>query len=671
MPCYRTKFAKYGLVSSSSSKSIRSLLSDSSSTSGISDDLSSDSGSKSVKQTPQNAQNGILSETSDYQRSTPSPRDEGLYLEEVASMAFQVHDEFVDSHLQKPDLGFEDYSPLFSSWPESPNDRKTIYLHNQKLKVLPDFVYDPKIMFHRPEVLLSPIKKEEPCEEKNSICGDGDVGGLLTVKMEDSLHESHQHRHHHHRRKRKKRKRGDFPSAYCKSFMQNLIKPARFHFFSDSKTQESISSSSSSSTNKFSSLPGESHNPFLPICKKSSFLFGNDEEFDEAPPILQLEDYEIEEEIGVILHPENVKLRVTDEIAPSSSDEEKLFQKSIVELQEEGMDSNSSTLSLHSTHLFTPSPKKEEDLEEEEELEGDIEEEESSTSPIPIIPSKIRFPSQNLHKGTIDCKWEGCKHFFISHGKLSDHLRLYHVESQFSESTFICLWDGCKVYGKKSCSQSWLEKHVPTHGGKYSFSCIVSGCKMRFSTEKFLQRHVNNHFNDRDNTSSSDQSSTMAKKILAENPSESSKNLKRAGVKLKYRRTVFSARIFDVFDIGVMSSIKASVLALEKSKRAYSVEEDWEDEGGEDVIKFTIASVKGFRKRMNSEGISMREALVMWAPENILEDEWIEATGLKDLEKVVRLRELPVESRDVLGKALFGSTESKSRRKRAKTLVVS
>ncbi|CAB4067032.1 AEBP2 [Lepeophtheirus salmonis] len=602
MPCYRTKFAKYGLVSSSSSKSIRSLLSDSSSTSGISDDLSSDSGSKSVKQTPQNAQNGILSETSDYQRSTPSPRDEGLYLEEVASMAFQVHDEFVDSHLQKPDLGFEDYSPLFSSWPESPNDRKTIYLHNQKLKVLPDFVYDPKIMFHRPEVLLSPIKKEEPCEEKNSICGDGDVGGLLTVKMEDSLHEIP----------------STPPSPPSKETQEAET---------DSKTQESISSSSSSSTNKFSSLPGESHNPFLPICKKSSFLFGNDEEFDEAPPILQLEDYEIEEE---------------------NWNEEKLFQKSIVELQEEGMDSNSSTLSLHSTHLFTPSPKKEEDLEEEEELEGDIEE-----------------------KRTIDCKWEGCKHFFISHGKLSDHLRLYHVESQFSESTFICLWDGCKVYGKKSCSQSWLEKHVPTHGGKYSFSCIVSGCKMRFSTEKFLQRHVNNHFNDRDNTSSSDQSSTMAKKILAENPSESSKNLKRAGVKLKYRRTVFSARIFDVFDIGVMSSIKASVLALEKSKRAYSVEEDWEDEGGEDVIKFTIASVKGFRKRMNSEGISMREALVMWAPENILEDEWIEATGLKDLEKVVRLRELPVESRDVLGKALFGSTESKSRRKRAKTLVVS
>ncbi|QQP49669.1 Putative LOC100569581, partial [Caligus rogercresseyi] len=28
--------------------------------------------------------------------------------------------------------------------------------------------------------------------------------------------------------------------------------------------------------------------------------------------------------------------------------------------------------------------------------------------------------------------------------------------------------------------------------------------------------------------------------------------------------------------------------------------------------------------------------------------EWIEASGLKDLEKVVRLRELPLESRDAL-----------------------
>ncbi len=49
-----------------------------------------------------------------------------------------------------------------------------------------------------------------------------------------------------------------------------------------------------------------------------------------------------------------------------------------------------------------------------------------------------------------------------------------------------CLWSGCKVYAKKSCSKSWLEKHVPTHGGKFAFACIVSGCKRRFSSQVSL-----------------------------------------------------------------------------------------------------------------------------------------------------------------------------------------
>ena len=50
--------------------------------------------------------------------------------------------------------------------------------------------------------------------------------------------------------------------------------------------------------------------------------------------------------------------------------------------------------------------------------------------------------------------------------------------------TYQCLWKGCKVYGMKSCSRSWLEKHVlPTHGGKCAFACIVSGCKQRFGSQ--------------------------------------------------------------------------------------------------------------------------------------------------------------------------------------------
>ena len=51
------------------------------------------------------------------------------------------------------------------------------------------------------------------------------------------------------------------------------------------------------------------------------------------------------------------------------------------------------------------------------------------------------------------------------------------------EAYYKCLWSDCKVYNMASCSMSWLEKHVPIHGGKFSYPCIVSGCKMRFSSQ--------------------------------------------------------------------------------------------------------------------------------------------------------------------------------------------
>ena len=48
---------------------------------------------------------------------------------------------------------------------------------------------------------------------------------------------------------------------------------------------------------------------------------------------------------------------------------------------------------------------------------------------------------------------------------------------------YCCLWVGCKVYGKKSSSLKWLESHVPRHGGKFAYPCIVEGCRMRFSSQ--------------------------------------------------------------------------------------------------------------------------------------------------------------------------------------------
>lgn len=52
----------------------------------------------------------------------------------------------------------------------------------------------------------------------------------------------------------------------------------------------------------------------------------------------------------------------------------------------------------------------------------------------------------------------------------------------FSE-TFICLWTGCKVFGKPSCSRTWLERHVLSHGGNKPYKCIVDNCGQRFSSQ--------------------------------------------------------------------------------------------------------------------------------------------------------------------------------------------
>jgi hypothetical protein len=52
-----------------------------------------------------------------------------------------------------------------------------------------------------------------------------------------------------------------------------------------------------------------------------------------------------------------------------------------------------------------------------------------------------------------------------------------------ADELYRCMWDGCKVHDKPSCSKSWLEKHVPTHGGKFNFACMISGCKQRFSSQ--------------------------------------------------------------------------------------------------------------------------------------------------------------------------------------------
>lgn len=52
--------------------------------------------------------------------------------------------------------------------------------------------------------------------------------------------------------------------------------------------------------------------------------------------------------------------------------------------------------------------------------------------------------------------------------------------------TFVCLWSDCKVFNKPSCSRSWLDRHVLSHGGNKPLQCIVQKCRQRFSSQVII-----------------------------------------------------------------------------------------------------------------------------------------------------------------------------------------
>ena len=95
----------------------------------------------------------------------------------------------------------------------------------------------------------------------------------------------------------------------------------------------------------------------------------------------------------------------------------------------------------------------------------------------------------------------------------------------------------------------------------------------------------------------------MRKKV--EQTSESSKNLRRAGVKLKFRRCVFSARNFDFFDVGVMAGLKHALADAEETAAS----------------KFGLANDRiRFRSRVLATRKTLKgetEVCVRWSPENM------------------------------------------------------
>jgi len=264
------------------------------------------------------------------------------------------------------------------------------------------------------------------------------------------------------------------------------------------------------------------------------------------------------------------------------------------------------------------------------------------------LPRKLRFPAVIGSSSAIVCKWDGCAIGFKTHGKLSDHIKTEHVVGQLEAGDSIkycCLWEGCKVYGKKSSSKGWLEKHVPQHGGKFAFPCIVEGCRLRFSSQAMLERHVNSHFTEPSTSSAH----SGPRKSIEGAPAR--KRLKRAGVKLKFRQLPFSARIFDFFDAGMMSGIRHQVASMEKtSLKMFNMRND--------SIEFHS---KAISIRKDENGI--RKVQLKWIPEDLIPDEWVPLEQV-EATKTIKICNLPEKSKQKLHhQLLFKPEKGKQSRK--------
>ncbi|XP_075212413.1 uncharacterized protein LOC142319252 [Lycorma delicatula] len=245
-------------------------------------------------------------------------------------------------------------------------------------------------------------------------------------------------------------------------------------------------------------------------------------------------------------------------------------------------------------------------------------------SPILSTPRTIRFPVRNGWKGhmchlsDIVCRWNGCEDSFSTSSALIEHLQVKHVNTQSLSETFVCLWIGCKVYEKTSCSRSWLERHVLSHGGNKPYRCIVDGCGQRFSSQIMLERHVNSHFNQSDTNGSG---GSGPRKSLDPLPN---KLFRRNGKKLRYRRQPFSARMFDFFDTGIMERLQHNLIKMTERQTTGDV-----DHAGSNTV--TVHS-KVLGRRIEPDGKT--KVLLRWFPSNILSDEWVSD---KDVQTVKRI----------------------------------
>ncbi|CAL4063677.1 unnamed protein product, partial [Meganyctiphanes norvegica] len=279
----------------------------------------------------------------------------------------------------------------------------------------------------------------------------------------------------------------------------------------------------------------------------------------------------------------------------------------------------------------------------------------SSRPPTPV--QKVRFPAPKKKETADICRWNNCNATMDPAVSLLEHIQAVHVEGQLSAENFRCLWVGCKVYDKASCSVSWLERHVLTHGGQKPFKCIVDGCGHRFASQTALGRHVNHHFNN---------SSTTPSPRPQPTPSPT-KLIRKNGRKCRYRKKPWSAdtratkppapRMFDFFDASVMERIRWGLICVSEAQSLAPTNLD-----GTFLLN---AQVQGRRTNLDGES----EVMVKWLPTGVIPDEWVPVDKFED-KRSISLEKLSPEAKQIVSSKLYPvdpTTSHKHKRKRTTT----
>ncbi|KAK3097643.1 hypothetical protein FSP39_011688 [Pinctada imbricata] len=217
------------------------------------------------------------------------------------------------------------------------------------------------------------------------------------------------------------------------------------------------------------------------------------------------------------------------------------------------------------------------------------------------------------------CRWINCS-CEVESISLMDHINHCHVDSQKGDK-FVCLWIGCKVYDIKSSSKSWLKRHILCHSGDKPFRCIVDGCKMSFTSQKGLERHVNSHFN-----------------ILQSTQQKPCKSREDTPTKLWKRRRVKKNRPcgikpVDFIDTGIMEKLQQELTCIMERTNI-----DLNNSSNSVTFHSTILA-----KRTEKSG--KVKVLLHWKPENIIPDSWVlESEASQMLTCNIPLSKLPQQT---------------------------